>query len=55
MEFRGQPKAGEWWLHVSDNAGGDTGTLLDFSVHLLNQVPVSVDDSAWGSVKALYR
>ena len=55
MQFRGLPKDGAWYLHVSDNAGGDTGTLWDYSIHALNQAPVAVEPSSWGSVKAQYR
>lgn len=55
LQFRGLPKDGQWWLTVSDNASLDTGTLLDFSVHALNQAPVSVEPSTWGNVKAQYR
>jgi subtilisin-like proprotein convertase family protein len=55
MVFRGCPKDGEWWLHVSDNAGGDLGTIVNFSVHLLNEGPVAVEQASWGSVKAGYR
>ncbi len=55
IQFRGLPKDGEWWLTVSDNASLDTGTLYDFSVHALNQAPVSVEPSTWGNVKAQYR
>lgn len=55
LPFRGLPKGGEWWLFVSDSASGDTGTLFNFSIHLLNEGPVSVESSSWGSVKSSYR
>lgn len=55
LAFRGVPKDGEWWLTVSDNASLDTGTLLNFSVHVLNDGPVSVETTSWGSAKASYR
>ena len=53
-EFKGQPKDGEWFLFVSDNAGLDFGTVFNWSLHFLNP-PVSVDAASWGSVKAAYR
>ncbi|MCP4291330.1 MAG: T9SS type A sorting domain-containing protein [bacterium] len=31
----GEEMAGEWTLHVSDNAGADTGTLNEWCVHLV--------------------
>jgi hypothetical protein len=55
LAFRGVPKDGEWFLRVSDNATLDTGTLLNFSVHVLNDSPVSTEAASWGSVKADYR
>jgi subtilisin-like proprotein convertase family protein len=55
IQWRGCPKDGQWYLTVSDNAGGDVGTLWDFSVHVLNQGPVSVESASWGSIKAGYR
>jgi subtilisin-like proprotein convertase family protein len=55
LQFRGQPKDGEWYLTVSDNVAADTGTLWDFSVHALNHAPVAVESATWGSVKAGYR
>jgi subtilisin-like proprotein convertase family protein len=53
--FRDCPKDGEWWLFVSDNASLDTGTLLNFSVHVLNQGPVAVEPTNWGQLKSAYR
>jgi len=55
LPFRGCPKDGEWWLFVSDNGGGDLGQLVNFSVHVLNDTPVSNEAVSWGSAKALYR
>ncbi len=53
--FHGKPKAGEWFLTVSDNAAIDLGILYNFSLHFLNDTPVSVDASSWGSIKADYK
>lgn len=53
--LRGCPKDGEWLLFVSDNAALDTGILQNFSVHVLNAGPVSVEPASWGSVKSSYR
>jgi hypothetical protein len=55
LPFRGRSKAGQWFLTISDNAGGDTGTFYTFSVHVLNQGPVSIEQTSWGSIKAEYR
>ncbi len=55
LVFRNCPKDGEWFLNVSDNASLDVGTLINFSVHVLNDGPVSVESASWGSVKADYR
>ena len=55
LPFRGQSKAGEWFLFVSDNGGGDTGTIISYSVHILNDGSVAVEPTSWGSVKSLYR
>lgn len=51
--FDGKPKGGRWTLQVSDNAGGDTGTLLGWSIHILNRSNAT-ENSSWGNVKALY-
>jgi subtilisin-like proprotein convertase family protein len=53
--FRDQPKDGQWFLFLRDFAGGDIGTVYNWSVHLLNQGPISVKPSTWTTVKALYR
>ncbi|MFN8179359.1 MAG: proprotein convertase P-domain-containing protein [bacterium] len=53
--FRGYPKDGEWWLFVSDNAGGDVGVVQNFSVHILNTGVVAVEPSSWGQIKSSYR
>ena len=37
--FDGLRKEGEWILWVSDNAGADPGSLLQFSLHITNQIP----------------
>lgn len=55
LPFRGQHKAGEWYLFLSDNGGGDTGTLASFSVHILNDGSVGVEPVSWGSMKSQYR
>jgi hypothetical protein len=34
--FDGMDKRGEWIFHVSDNAGGDTGILHNWSLHFEN-------------------
>jgi hypothetical protein len=54
--FRGLPQgSGLWRLHITDNAGGDVGFVYNWSVHLLCQTPVSLQDESWGSVKAFYQ
>ncbi len=34
--FDGTNKFGDWTLNVSDNAGGDTGELIQWSLHFVN-------------------
>lgn len=34
--FDGADKFGDWTINVSDNAGGDTGALLQWSLHFVN-------------------
>ena len=56
QDFRGHRKAGQWILTVTDDT--DTtgvGFLYNFSIHILNGPPVSVDASSWGTIKASYR
>jgi len=52
--FEGRTKGGRWWLFVSDNQGGDSGTLTSWTVHLKN-TPVSTTHTSWGRVKSIYR
>jgi hypothetical protein len=35
-DFDGMDKRGDWTLHVSDNAGGDTGAVINWSLHFEN-------------------
>jgi hypothetical protein len=51
--FDNYPKQGCWRLKLRDGAGGDTGTILGWSVHILNS-PTSTENSSWGQVKTLY-
>jgi subtilisin-like proprotein convertase family protein len=59
--FRGLPIGGsfetpaQWYLVVRDDRAGDTGRVDGWSIHLLDQPTVSVDESSWGSVKSFYR
>lgn len=55
LPFRGVPKAGEWWIRVLDSGAGDSGTLINFSIHVLNDAPVSTESASWGAVKSDYR
>lgn len=55
LPFRGLSKEGDWYLFVSDNGASDTGTLVSYSVHLLNDGSVGVEPASWGSVKSQYR
>jgi len=52
--FRNLRKGGCWYMNVSDRAGGDLGTLLSWSVHILNQTQIGVSQADWGTVKRLY-
>jgi len=56
QQWVGLPKDGEWFLHVSDNAAGDLGVMLGWSVHLLNEpIATPVDAKSWGAIKASYK
>jgi hypothetical protein len=46
---------GEWVLEITDNAAGDDGYCYNWSLHILCDAPVSVEDESWGGVKSLYR
>jgi len=35
-------------------AGGDTGTICRWSVHVRNDVIIGVQNSSWTNVKSLY-
>ena len=52
--FDGRLKRGCWYLTVTDNAGGDSGTICAWSIHILNQL-TATEHTSWGSVKALYQ
>jgi len=54
--FNGQDVGdGTWSLTISDAAGGDDGFIYNWSVHLLVECPVSVEDATWGGIKAEYK
>ena len=54
--YRGLAKGdGTWRLLISDSAAGDTGFVYNWSVHLLCEAPIGVEQSSWGGTKALYR
>ena len=52
--FEGRLKGGKWYLFISDNAAGDVLTLTRWSVHIFNDIPVSVEPTSWGNLKVLY-
>jgi hypothetical protein len=52
--FDGQLKGGCWYLNVSDMAGGDTGSVCEWSVHIMNST-TGTENTSWGSVKGLYQ
>ena len=54
--FRNQPKGdGFWTLCITDNVGGDDGFIHNWSVHLLCDGPISVEDESFATVKSKYR
>jgi subtilisin-like proprotein convertase family protein len=55
--FRDLPRGdGFWTLCIVDNAAGDTGTVFNWSVHLLCESgPVSVEEASWAKIKSNYR
>ena len=46
---------GTWSLTFQDNGGGDTGYVYNWSVHLLCEGDISVEDQSWCEVKEYYR
>jgi len=48
-------KDGCWYINVSDRAAGDLGVILGWSVHILNDVVVGVEEASWSLTKTLYR
>lgn len=52
--FNNLRKGGCWYLHVSDRAGLDVGTICGWSVHLLNQGEVGVEPTSWSAAKQLF-
>jgi hypothetical protein len=53
--FEGRRKGGCWFLNVADRAGLDTGSIDEWSVHILNEVPIAVEQASWAGVKVLYQ
>lgn len=54
--FNGQDVGdGSWQLTITDGAGGDDGFIYNWSVHILVECPVSVDDASWADIKAEYK
>lgn len=53
--FDGEDSAGLWRLYVSDNAGADTGTLAQFSMHVTVPEPASLLLLALGGLVARRR
>lgn len=53
--FENLPKGGCWYINVSDRAAGDLGTILGWSIHILNDSPVGVEAASWTATKTLYR
>jgi subtilisin-like proprotein convertase family protein len=51
--FAGHRKGGRWTLFAQDNAGADTGTICQWSVHIKNAT-VATEPKSWGNVKVLY-
>ncbi|TVQ62963.1 MAG: hypothetical protein EA378_03885 [Phycisphaerales bacterium] len=56
-DFEGLPVGGTWTLNVSDNAGGDTGTLNSWSLRPQTSgaqcPPIALDGSASGATNSL--
>jgi hypothetical protein len=44
-----------WYLVVRDAQSLQTGRVLGWSIHILDQATTSMDESSWGVVKSLYR
>jgi hypothetical protein len=52
--FEGRRKGGCWFLNVRDMAATDTGTICAWSVHILNNVTIGVEQRSWSQAKVLY-
>jgi hypothetical protein len=48
-------KDGCWYLNVADRAGGDVGSVCEWSVHILNVPAIGVEPASWGDVKVLFQ
>lgn len=46
---------GSWQVCLNDNAAGDVGFVYNWSIHVLAEAPVGVDQQSWGNIKASYR
>jgi subtilisin-like proprotein convertase family protein len=52
--FENHRKGGCWYLKISDNASLDSGTLAQWSVHILNQPTIATEAKTWGGMKVLF-
>jgi hypothetical protein len=52
--FENHRKGGCWYLKISDNASLDSGTLSQWSVHILNQPTIATEAKTWGGMKVLF-
>ena len=52
-DFIGDPTGGSWILHISDNAGADTGVLNEWCLKLTHDVATGVKESADGAPAVL--
>jgi subtilisin-like proprotein convertase family protein len=46
---------GVFELLITDSAAGDDGFIYNWSVHILCEQPIAVEQSSWGGIKASYR
>ncbi len=53
--FTGMSKEGCWVLTACDDAGGDSGFLTTWDVHVFNDPAIPVEQTTWGSIKSSFQ
>jgi hypothetical protein len=45
---------GVWTLQITDNAAGDDGFIYNWSVHLMCETPIAVEEESFATIKSKY-